>query len=139
MLLLDNSAWARLNSPHLAEARREFVAGQIDAGELAVCTPFLLAAGYSARSAADHDEILERLMALPWVRVTRDIEDAAVRAQAELARVGHHRVAPSDLVIAACASSVDAAVLHYDRDFDVIAERTGLHAGSEWLAPRGSL
>ena len=139
MLLLDNSAWARLNSPRLAEARRGFVADQIESGEVAVCTPFLLEAGYSARSAADHAGMLERLMALLWVRVTPDIEDSALRAQAELARVGHHRVAPSDLVIAACASSVGAAVLHYDRDFDVIAERTGLHAGSEWLAPRGSL
>ena len=109
------------------------MADQIEAGEVAVCTPFLLEAGYSARSAADHAGMLERLMALPWVRVTPDIEDSALRAQAELARVGHHRVAPSDLVIAACASSVGAAVLHYDRDFDVIANaRACTPAASGW-------
>ena len=32
-----------------------------------------------------------------------------------------------------------AGVLHYDRDYDLIAERSGLDFQSEWLAPAGSI
>ena len=42
MLLLDNSAWARLELVSLSAARRAQVAGMIEDGEIAVCTPFLL-------------------------------------------------------------------------------------------------
>jgi hypothetical protein len=30
-------------------------------------------------------------------------------------------------------------VLHYDSDYDVLAERTSLSFEREWLAPRGTL
>ena len=32
-----------------------------------------------------------------------------------------------------------AGVMHYDADYDILAERSGLRFHSEWLAPRGSL
>ena len=32
-----------------------------------------------------------------------------------------------------------AGVLHYDRDYDLIAERSGLDFQSEWVAPAGSI
>ncbi len=139
MLLLDNSAWARLNSPRLEAGRREQIAADLEAGELAVCVSFLLEAGYSAQSAVGHADMLERLTALPWVRVDAAIEASALRAQAELARSGHHRVAPADLLIAACAHHTGAGVLHYDHDFDIIATRSSLRVHSEWLAPPGKL
>ncbi len=82
---------------------------------------------------ADFDRLFTR------VSLTETIERAASRAQAELARVGHHRIAPVDLMIAACAHEAGAGVLHYDRDYDVIAERTSLVFESVWLAPAGSL
>jgi predicted nucleic acid-binding protein len=49
----------------------------------------------------------------------------------------HRRVTRSDLLIAAAAESAGIAVLHYDADFDVIAEITG--QPTRWIAPRGSL
>jgi predicted nucleic acid-binding protein len=139
MLLVDNSAWARLNSRKLDSARRQQIAELLESGQALVCLPFLLEAGYSARSAADHAAMMARLVALPMVHVTRQIQEAALRAQRELAQVGHHRVAPNDLVIAACATAVDAGVLHYDRDFDLIAQRTSLRLRSEWLAAAGTI
>jgi hypothetical protein len=42
-------------------------------------------------------------------------------------------------LIAAVADCNDLAVLHYDRDYDVIAEKTDLSFTSEWLVPRGTL
>jgi len=139
VLLLDNSAWARLSSPKLSDARIEQVAEWITAGELAACLPFVLEAGYSARSDADHQRVVGDLLLLPRVEITAEIESAAIEAQRELARVGHHRVPPTDLVIAACADAEGAGVLHYDRDYDLIAEHTGLGFESDWLAPAGSL
>jgi hypothetical protein len=42
-------------------------------------------------------------------------------------------------MIAACAHRAEAGVLHYDRDYDVLAEHTDLTFESVWLAPPGSL
>jgi hypothetical protein len=50
----------------------------------------------------------------------------------------HHRAVPySDLLIAAAAEARGIAVLHYDEDYDRIAQITGQEM--RWLAPRGSL
>ncbi len=37
------------------------------------------------------------------------------------------------------AHEVGAGVLHYDRDYDLIAEHTSLSVDSVWLAPAGTL
>ena len=51
---------------------------------------------------------------------------------------GHHRAAsPVDVVVAAAAAEYSATVLHYDRDFDLLAEVGGPR--SEWVAPPGTL
>jgi hypothetical protein len=57
-LLLDNSAWARLTHPALSDERVAEVSDAFEAGRVATCLPFLLEAGYSARNARDHDELL---------------------------------------------------------------------------------
>lgn len=135
MLLLDNSAWARRGHRLV----RERLAGLIESGDVAVCLPFLLEAGYSARSGGDHARLIADLSLLPRIAIDGDIESLALRAQAQLAQVGHHRLAPSDLVIAACAHRARAGVLHYDRDYDLLAEHTELQFDSEWLAPAASM
>lgn len=140
MLLLDNSAWARLSSPSLPDTRRDEIAELIEQGRIAVCAPFLLEAGWSARSAAHHDHLLADLLQLPRVMIDSDVEDAALAAQHALARRGHHRTAsPSDLLIAACAHAHGSGVVHYDRDYDVLLEITELDYASHWLAPAGAL
>jgi predicted nucleic acid-binding protein len=111
----------------------------MDHGELAVCLPFLLEAGYSARSAADRKELMARLARLPRIPIDGEVERLALQAQRELAEVGHHRLAPADVVIAACAHRAATGVLHYDGDYDLLAEHTSLEFESEWLAAAGSL
>jgi len=139
LLLLDNSAWSRLLGGKVPQERRETVAEWLDEQRLAVCLPFLLEAGYSARSAPDHGKLLHRLEQLPRLPVDGAVERAALDAQYELAAVGHHRLAPTDLVIAACAHLADGGVLHYDRDYDLILEHTRLNFESVWLAEAGTL
>jgi predicted nucleic acid-binding protein len=135
VLLLDNSAWARR---HHSLVRERF-AGLVEDGAAGVCLPFLLEAGYSARSGGDHARLLADLSVLPRVEIDDGVETLALRAQEQLAQVGYHRLAPSDVVIAACAHRAGASVLHYDRDYDLIAEHTELRFESEWLAPAASL
>ncbi len=139
MLLLDNSAWARLESSRLDESRAEEVLMWIEDAQVATCLPFLLEAGYSARSVRDRAIITGELAHLPHVEVGRDVERLALDAQRELTDIGHHRLAPADVVIAACAHAAGMGVLHYDNDFDLLATRTSLSFKSEWLAPPGML
>jgi len=42
-----------------------------------------------------------------------------------------------DLLLAAAAEALDVAVLHYDRDFDIIASVTGQRC--TWVIPAGSV
>lgn len=138
-LLLDNSAWARLDQPAVADARTEEIAAWLEDGRVATCLPFLLEAGYSARSARDHDELLSELLALPTVHVDDRVESRALDAQRQLARAGHHRLPPVDLIVAALADTYGLGVLHYDSDYEIVLEKTDLRFAGVWLAPRGSL
>jgi predicted nucleic acid-binding protein len=135
VLLLDNSAWARRRHP----AVRDRIASRLRARDLSTCLPFLLEAGYSAKSKREYDGLVADLGHLPRVEIDPGIERLALRAQSELVRIGHHRLAPIDVLIAACAHTAGAGVLHYDRDYDILAERTSLSFASEWVAPAGSL
>jgi predicted nucleic acid-binding protein len=68
-------------------------------------------------------------------------DSVAVRArdiQLALTQRGHHRAAsPVDLMCAAAAAEYGAIVMHYDRDFELIAVVGGPRA--EWVASPGTL
>ena len=80
-----------------------------------------------------------RLGRLTHFPVDRSRRTCRPQAQRDLARVGHHRLPPTDLLIAACAHAAGGGVLHYDRDFDLILEHTRLSFESVWLAEPGTL
>ena len=138
-LLIDNSAWARLADRRLSQKRVDEVAEAADSGALYVCAPFLLEAASSARTAGEHDSVLEQLLSLPWAAIDETVEREAIDGQRQLARTGHHRMPPVDLLIAAIAHVHRVGVLHYDRDFDLIRTKTSLRFQSVWLARAGSL
>jgi predicted nucleic acid-binding protein len=138
-LLFDNSAWARLNHASLSPRRVGEIASALEDGRVAVCLPFVLEAGYSARSSADHGQLIRELLALPWLEIDRRVERRAVDAQSQLARAGHHRLPPVDLIMAAVAERHEVGVLHYDGDYDILGAKTDLSFESVWLAPRGTL
>lgn len=137
--LIDNSAWARLNVPALPASRRAEVEGLLIEGEIAVCVPFILEAGYSARHSRDHPVLLERLRAMPRVHLDPAVEELAIEAQAQLARNAQHRIPPMDLLAAGLAHARSLALLHYDSDYEHILRHTALNFDSVWLAPQGSL
>lgn len=106
---------------------------------MGTCLPFLLEAGYSAQTAEDHRINEARLKRLDRLPINGEVERLAERAQHELAKAGHHRLSPIDLIIAACAAQAQGGVLHYDRDYDLILEHTSLDFESVWLAEPGTL
>ena len=62
--------------------------------------------------------------------------DRAMEVQHELAARGQHRTPLPDLMIAAAAEVHGAVLLHYDSDFDRIADATG--QATKWIVPRGT-
>lgn len=65
-------------------------------------------------------------------------ESRARELQAELVRRGQHRaVSIPNLILAAIAGIEQLTILHYDGDFDLIAEVTG--QPTEWVVPAGTV
>jgi predicted nucleic acid-binding protein len=122
--LIDKSALARLGASPDAEEW----SSRIGRGLVRITTVTRLEVGYSARSGADLRAGMRQppLSAMPVEYLTPAIEDRAVQVQAILADRGEHR-APSipDLLIAATAELAGLAILHLDKDFELIAEATG--------------
>lgn len=121
--LIDKSALIHLGeSPEAVEW-----AGRIQRGLVRITTVTRLEVGFSARSGGELRKGRDRppLSAMPVEYVTPAIEERAVEVQMLLADRGQHR-APSipDLLVAATAELANLTVLHYDKDFSLIAEIT---------------
>ncbi len=138
-LLLDNSAWARLSDTSLPQQRADEIANALEERRIATCLPFLLEAGYSARSASAHGDLLQELLALPLLHIDEEIERRAIEVQGQLARAARHRLPPVDVILATIADKHRLGVLHYDSDYDILSTKTDLRFNSVWLAPRGTL
>ena len=133
LYLADKSALARLHHPPVARRL-----GPLLVDGLVATTPIIdLEVLYSARSLADYEEILAERDALPSFPLTPEVTDHAIDIQRQLAQLGRHRLPLPDLLIAAVAGLNDLAVIHYDADYDRIAEVTGQPC--EWVVPRGSI
>ncbi len=140
-LLLDMSAWARVLLDRLDAGDRARFEEAVRAKEVLACEPFLLEALYSARDGHDYARLTDRLLALPRAAGGPSTLRLALQAQGELARTPDvsHRVKPVDLLLAAVAHEQALGVLHYDHDYDIISDRSGLRLRSVWIAKRGTL
>jgi predicted nucleic acid-binding protein len=139
--LLDTSVWARLRDGRVAGRAAEELFGRLERGELALTEPLLLEMRYSARDAGDFALLAEELDALPLLELDNAASQRALEAQAQLAADPgvSHRVKPIDLLVAAVAEQHAVAVLHYDADYQLLADRTDLAFRSVWAAKRGSI
>lgn len=132
--LIDKSALARMS----LEPVRQRIAPILEAAEAATCAIIDLEMLYSARNREDYEDIRRRRsLAYHFIPMSEAVLQRALTVQAELARIGHHRVAIPDLLIAAAAESASLTVLHYDRDYEVIARVT--RQPVEWVVARGSV
>jgi predicted nucleic acid-binding protein len=136
LYLIDKSALARVARQPIVQAALERLD---DIGVLATSPVIDLEIGYSARSLAEFDAVdADRRALYQEFPLTRVVTDRARHVQRELVRNGHHRgPGVSDLLIAATAEAFGATVVHYDRDFDLIAAVTG--QPTVWIVPAGSV
>ncbi|WP_067474667.1 PIN domain nuclease [Nocardia amamiensis] len=131
--LADKSAHAQRYTSEDAARRLD---SEIATGRLAVCEMVALELLYSARNGSDYLRLNTALEALPWVATESAAMRRALDVQRQLAKRGQHRRPLPDLIIAATAELTGLVVLHYDRDFDLIADITGQPV--EWIVPRGT-
>ncbi len=131
--LADKSALARLRH----DAVHERLGPLLEAGLVATCPIIDLEVLYSARSRADYEAIRAERFGLISFPITAAATDRALEVQRLLAERGRHRLPIPDLLIAAVAEVNDLAVMHYDADFDRIAEVTA--QPSEWVVPKGTV
>ncbi len=117
---------------------REVLEPLLVSGRVATCGMIDLELLYSAMGPADHARVATALRTLPRVPMSEEVVDRALEVQAHLAKRSQHRGVPlPDLIIAACAESAGLTVLHYDADYERIAEVTS--QALQWVVPRGSV
>ena len=117
---------------------RERLTPIIEGGDAYSCAIIDLEVLYSARNHSEHERIWRRRqLAYGQASVTEEVLSRAIEVQSELARTARHRLPIPDLIIAAVAELNGLIVLHYDGDFDTIAQSTGQPV--EWVVKRGSV
>lgn len=134
-LVLDTSAFARSNHPSVQEAWELALSDD----RLRISPVARLEILHTARGGAEFDALAAELAALRSAPLSGSVLRAADRAMGRLAHrsSGAQRIPIADYLIAAAAQEIAAAVLHYDRDYDTLAEV--MEFDSVWLAPAGTL
>ena len=131
--LIDTSAHARMQH----DAVTAVLVPLIEAGVVGSCAPLDFEDLYSARTPAEYRLIANiRRNAYEHLPVNDSEWSRALEVQAVLASESRLReVGMADLLIAAVAERHGLTLLHYDGDFDTIAEITG--QDTRWVVPRG--
>jgi len=136
MELADTSVWARKRHP----AVREWFEAAVIAGDIAVCDIVVLELLHSASRPDVFARTEEALKAMPWLRMggaewarAREV----YRLLSDRGQAAHRAVKHADLLIAAAAEVAGIGLVHYDNDYDLIAEVTGQTA--RWVRPRGTI
>ncbi|MEE9414248.1 MAG: PIN domain nuclease [Acidimicrobiales bacterium] len=133
--LADKSALARL---HLSEVR-SVLAPLIESGLVATCAVIEFEVLWSTHSPDEYAEVQnDRSLGYEWLPTEDTDWRRALEIQQQLWETGLIRAVPlPDLLMAAVAERHQVTIIHYDRDYDTIAEIT--HQQTQWIMPRGSI
>jgi predicted nucleic acid-binding protein len=132
--LIDKSAWVRLGDDGVDA---QWPAALL-AGGLAVTGIAMIEVLVGSRSGAQFTIDRQDLDAMPRLALNERVVERALGIPGMMVGAGTHRApSPADLVSAGCAELNGLTVLHYDKDFDLIAAVT--NQPTQWLAPPGTL
>ena len=131
--LADTSVLTRLGAVPV----RGVLEPLVEAGCVARAGITDLEVGFSARDAAEWDELTTALSVLELIESTAAHVARALQVQRMLAERRLRGRKVPDLLIASAAEERGLIVLHYDADFDVISNVTGQRV--EWVVARGSI
>lgn len=133
--LADTSVYV-LQGRH-PQVRRRFES-LLAQGRLAACQMTSLEFLNNAPDPHAYETLWAALHGHRRIDVTAGAMTRAAEVHRQLAASSQHRqFSLPDLIIAATAEMAGASVLHYDADYDRIAQVTG--QPTEWVAPKGSL
>jgi predicted nucleic acid-binding protein len=134
VILVDKSAEVRWHEPSVAAVLNPL----LQAGVLATCAIMDLEILYSARNGPEHRKLARARSGFTYLETNDAMLRRARDLQGLLAAKGQHRAASiPDLVICAVAEQHAATVLHYDKDFDLIAKVSRVDA--RWVVSQGSV
>ena len=131
--LVDTSVLTRLDRPAIADRIIELATR----GRLARCSLSDLELGFSARNADEYDRIAASVAVFDVAALGERHVVRAGQVQRLLAANSERGRKIPDLLIAAVAEEAGLTVLHYDADFDLIADFTG--QPTEWIVEAGSI
>jgi predicted nucleic acid-binding protein len=133
--LADTSALARLHRPAVAAV----LVPLIESGVVATCGVIEFELGWATRSSTEFDQVrADRKAGYEWLATHDEDWRRALEVQATLWRTGHMRaVGLPDLLVAAMSEREHVIVLHYDGDYELIAQVTG--QPTQWVVPRGTI
>lgn len=134
-LLVDTSAWARAEH---STSRDRWLAALL--GDRLRLSPLIrVEILLSARGGGEFDQLAERLDTIRAAPLSASVIRAAEAAMRALAHrsAGAQRIPIVDYMVAAAAQELGSAVIHYDHDYDTLAEV--MEFESIWLAPAGTL
>ena len=134
--VVDSSVWHRLpREPKIRQA----LAVRAGEGSLCLVVPVILEIGFSARSPADWEQAMNQVAAFTELPLSPQTGPTARRLQGLLWHAGLVRaVGAFDTLTAAVALEHHATVLHYDRDFELLAS-VSPDFRQEWIVPAGSV
>ena len=133
--LIDTSAMSRKAQPAVVAVTEPLIA----AGKVATCSVLDFEALYSSRNHQEYVRVsVLRSISFEYLPLEEREWRRALEVQAVLSAKGRLRdVGLAGLLIAAVAERHALTLLHYDADFETIAEITGQDA--RWIVPRGSI
>ncbi|WP_158299686.1 PIN domain nuclease [Glycomyces paridis] len=130
--LVDSSVVARHARPAIAERLAPLAA----VGRMLICDITMMDQQVSARTANDSQKLEYFFSGFEQPPITPEVFGRAKEVQRRLVQRSLHRsVKIPDLILASAAELNGLTVLHYDKDFDRIAEVTGQPV--EWVVPPG--
>ncbi|MGH4017447.1 MAG: PIN domain-containing protein [Pseudonocardiaceae bacterium] len=133
--LADTSVWSKVRTQ---SALADWFNAEARAGRIVTCGVVVLELLRSARNTVSFRAQSEMLEVLERCPEGATQFARAREVQALLADQGRHRgIPPADLLIAASAEAASVPILHYDHDYDLIAEVSGQIV--RWVMPAGSL
>ncbi|KIQ62105.1 hypothetical protein TR51_23325 [Kitasatospora griseola] len=135
LFLIDKSAHARILRPGMADVWT----ATLLRGQVSICPPTEAEILYSSRSPEDYVRVKRLLSdAYSWALVPDDGWSQVLQLQRKLSDAGQLRSAGIvDLLVAVTAMHHGLTVLHYDRDFETLAQHSELK--TRWLAEPGSI
>jgi predicted nucleic acid-binding protein len=135
--LVDTGVWSWVRDRRFP-ALAGWFSEQVRASRVLVCDAITMELLRITPNERRAQELAEWLSGFEQVPMPVDVWRRCRELQLALSPGGHHRrVPPTDLLIAVAAEHAGVPLLHYDADYDLIADVSELR--HRWFVPRGTL